>query len=42
MQSLTEMLPNTTPAKPTTTVPHELIITDPKLRLSLLSQIVSK
>jgi len=42
MQTLTELLPNTAPAKPTTTVPTSLVITDPKLRLSLLSQILSR
>lgn len=42
MESLTELLPNTVPAKPTTTVPPALVINDPKLRLNLLSQIVSK
>jgi hypothetical protein len=42
MEIFTELLPNQLPAKPTTTVPTELVITDPRLRLNLLSQIVTK
>jgi len=42
MESLTQQLPNKMPEKPTTKVPTELVILDPKLRLCLLSQLVSK